>query len=135
MSNIRPNTKKFLDLKPTLLCTIRGYKLYEDPIYGDEGMLVAITPRGRVRRTCFHEIPDTFEFEYQIEEWSKKVVVYHTDNIREGELSSAKIVNSLTGELITECESSLVYDYLLENGLTSMITRRVNHETYESHTK
>lgn len=132
LSTIRPNTQKFLDLKPTLICTINDYKFYEDPIHGDEGFLVAITPRGRVRRTCFTEVPSVDELEYQIEEWSKKVVVYYTDGLSGDMKNKAKIVDSLTGLTICECPTHLAAGWVKDNGLTCMKDKRVNHEIFET---
>ena len=57
MVDLSEKAKQFLAQQPTLLATIGGYGLYECPVYGDEGFIMAITPNGRLKRTGFIEIP------------------------------------------------------------------------------
>ena len=71
MKNLSDKAKKFKALNPTFLCRLKGHSLYECPTFGDEGYIVAITPEGKVKRTCFYEIPSRDEMDYQLEAWGK----------------------------------------------------------------
>ena len=53
--------ERFLSRQPTHIATVRGYHLYEDPIWGDEAPIQAITPEGRLVDTRFFDVPTTDE--------------------------------------------------------------------------
>ena len=54
--------KKFLERNPTLIGEVCGAKFYEDPIFGDEATLLEITPKGRLCRTSWHDLPSEEEY-------------------------------------------------------------------------
>lgn len=61
MPTLSDNAKKFIAKKPTKLATMAGYKLFECPVYGDEGFIWCITPQGKLKQTNDCELPMDIE--------------------------------------------------------------------------
>ena len=60
----KPTTQKaiaFIAMNPTLICRVHGVDLYEDPRFGDEATLMAITADGRLKETEYWDQPDSME--------------------------------------------------------------------------
>ena len=115
---LHSSAKKFLDKNPTKIGTLMGYDFYEDPILGEDGFMLAITPYGTLRRSCFYEMMDEEDLEYQISEWNKKVLVFTTRGMGADFKNRAIVVNSLTGELLFVVPTHQLTTTLNGNGLT-----------------
>lgn len=63
MNNLSEKAKAFMLKSPTYIGTVMGHKLYEHPTRGDEEYLYAITPDGKVKKTCWYEMPSCYEIE------------------------------------------------------------------------
>ena len=51
----------FLAKRPALIGMVAGHTFYECPVMGDEETLYAVTPAGKLKHTCFWELPTTDE--------------------------------------------------------------------------
>ena len=69
MTNLSEKAQKLLSRKPTHIQTLMGYKFYEHPDLGEDTFMLCITPCGNVYTSCFMELLDKDDLDYQISVW------------------------------------------------------------------
>lgn len=55
--NLTENAKAFLAMEPALMGQVAGVYFYEHPVHGDESPMMMITREGKLKTSCWFEMP------------------------------------------------------------------------------